>query len=97
MFKSIIAAIVLATASIATTANANAIQECVTVGQSIEQLATVRDEGVSPEFVYNYLTNDGIPEEMVILLLTIVYIEGANIDGKTLNKVFVQTCIGELA
>jgi len=97
MFKSIIAAAVIATATFSTQANALTIPQCVTMGESVQDLALLRDQGVTPEAVYTSLTNSGIPEGIILKMLEVVYVQGSALSGPVLNKVFVQNCVGESA
>mgnify|MGYP001117413903 CR=1 FL=1 len=98
MFKSIIAAAIIATTSFATTASAGLpVATCKVMGETIEQMANVRDKGIGPDVMFELLTENGISQEIALSMLEIVYITGKGVDGSILGPLFVGTCVGESA
>jgi len=98
MFKSIIAAAVIATATFVTPASAALpMATCKVLGNLIENVATLRDAGVSPVEVYELLTENGLTPAVAANMLEIVFITGKDVDGSLLNPLFVGTCVGESA
>lgn len=93
MFKSIITAAVVAT--ISTHANAIPVNQCVTVGHFVEVMAKGRDAGINATEMYYMLSNQNLPEAITTNLLNLVYLDGKEVGGAELNRVFVKTCVGE--
>jgi hypothetical protein len=97
MFKSIIAATLIATATFTTPSSAATVDECVLAGNLIELVANGRDAGVSATDMYTVMTSQNLPAEVVVQILNLVYITGADINGTTIKGVFIGACVGESA
>jgi hypothetical protein len=98
MFKAIIAAAAIATVSFVTTASAALpVSTCKVMGETIEQMANVRDQGIGPDVMYEILVENGVNSKIAISMLEIVYITGKDVDGSILGPLFVGTCVGESA
>ena len=97
MFKSIITAAVIATAALTTPTYASTftVSQCVSLGDAIEALVVARDNGISASGAFTILTDSGIPTEISVILLDIVYLTGKDIGGATLKGAFIGTCVGE--
>ncbi len=93
LFKSILAAGIATT--IATQANAIPVEQCVSIGHFVEVMAEGRDAGISATDMYYILEDQSLPDAITTKLLNLVYIIGSDIDSKSLNHVFVGTCVGE--
>lgn len=97
MFKSIIAATLIATATFTTPSSAMTVDECVLVGNVVEIVANARDAGVSATDIHTVLTSQNLPAEVVVQILNLVYIEVAGLNGATIKGVFIGLCVGESA
>jgi hypothetical protein len=98
MFKAIIAAAAIATVSFVTTASAALpVSTCKVMGETIEQMANVRDQGIGPDVMYEILVDNGVDSRVAVPMLELVYITGKDIDGSLLNPLFVGNCVGESA
>jgi hypothetical protein len=97
MFKSIIAAAVIATATFTTSASALTVQQCVAVGDIIESIAEGRDQGLSASKAFVILMDSGINDEYAATLIELVYITGKDLDGTTMKGAFIGRCVGETA
>mgnify|MGYP001452708518 CR=1 FL=1 len=96
MFKSIIAAAAIATATFVTPASAALpLATCKVLGTLIENSAVLRDAGYSSTEVYELLTLNGVTPAVAVNLIEIVYITGKGLDGSVLNPLFVGNCVGE--
>ena len=97
MKHTIIAAAAIAMASFTTTAaQASPLSDCYTMGDSINMLATVRDRGVTAGVVYDFLTGDGLDEEVVLTMIELVYVTGSTISPDELEVMYVNSCINGL-
>ena len=97
MKHTIIAAAAIAMASFTTTAaQASPLSDCYTMGDSINMLATVRDRGVTAGVAYDFLTNDGLDEELVLALIELVYVTGSSTSPDALESMYVNSCISGL-
>tara|TARA_R110000744_G_scaffold375761_2_gene489459 strand:+ start:1175 stop:1480 length:306 start_codon:yes stop_codon:yes gene_type:complete len=96
MFKPTIAAAVLTLVIILTTMPtyaATPASDCNTMGESIHLLGDLRDDGVSADTVYEYLVNvEGIAHDIVISMITAVYLEGADLDPAALEVLWLTVC-----
>jgi hypothetical protein len=98
MIKSIIAAAAIATASFVTPASAALpVATCKVLGETIESMAKIRDQGIGPDVMYEILVENGVNPKIAISMLEIVYITGKDVDGSILGPLFVGTCVGESA
>ena len=97
MFKSIITAAVIATATFTTSVSAASmsVEDCVRIGTAIELMADARDRGLTASQGYELMASENIPDEIAIQMLEIVFLEGRNIDGETLKGAFIGVCVGE--
>lgn len=97
MLKSIITAAVIATAALTTPAYASTftVSQCVILGDAIESLSIARDNGISASRAFTILTDNGVPQEISVVLLELVYVTGKDIGGATLKGAFIGTCVGE--
>ena len=93
--KNIITAAIFAISTItATSAHAvSSTQECKIYGESINQLADLRDKGITADVVYDFLVETGIEPELVLAMIEIVYLHGADVNPNQLERMFVIECI----
>ena len=97
MKHTIIAAAVIAMASFTTTtAQASPLSDCYTMGDSINMLATVRDNGLSAGVVYEFLTDELDNEELVLTMIELVYVTGSTMSPDELESMYVTSCINGL-
>ena len=92
MFKSIIAAAVITLTTMSAYA-ATPASDCKAMGEAIHLLGDLRDGGLSADTVYEYLVNvGGMAHDMVIPLITAVYLEGADLDPAALEALWLTVC-----
>ena len=89
------AAIVMATFT-TTAAQAASVADCYSMGDSINMLATVRDNGLSAGVVYEFLTDELDNEELVLTMIELVYVTGSNMSPTILEALYVDSCINGL-
>ena len=89
------AAIVMATFT-TTAAQASSVADCYKMGDSINMLATVRDNGLSAGVVYEFLTDELDNEELVLTMIELVYVTGSNISPDELESMYVTSCVNGL-
>jgi hypothetical protein len=98
--KNIIAAVLIATSTMTlTTTPAYAVsstQECKTYGESVNLLADLRDKGITADVVYDFLVETGIEPELVLAMIEVVYLHGADVNPNQLERMFVIQCIKDL-
>ena len=95
--KTIITAAAFAMAAFTTTAaQASPLSDCYTMGDSVNMLAVIRDQGLSEGVVYALLSKDGQNDKLVLLLIELVYASGKNLTPDALEAVYVAGCIKSL-
>ena len=95
--KTIITAAAFAMAAFTTTAaQASSVSDCYTMGDSINMLATVRDNGLSAGVVYEFLTDEGLGGELIVTMIELVYVTGSTVSPNALERMYVDSCINGL-
>lgn len=94
--KTIITAAAFAMAAFTTTAAATPVSDCYSMGDSINMLATVRDNGLSAGVVYEFLTDEGLGGELIVTMIELVYVTGSTISPNALERMYVDSCINGL-
>ena len=94
--KTIITAAAFAMAAFTTTAAATPASDCYSMGDSINMLATVRDNGLSAGVVYEFLLDEGLGGELVTTMIELVYVTGSTISPDALEVMYVNSCINGL-
>ena len=72
-------------------------KECKTYGESISLLGNLRDKGITADVVYDHLIESGIAPEIVLAMIEVVYLHGADVNPSTLENMFVVQCLKDLA
>jgi hypothetical protein len=96
MFKSIITAAVIATATFTTSASANSYTVCIDGGSIIEAVAKARDNGMSAADAYLIMEESGLDASVAVSILELVYISGKAVTPEALEELFVIECLGGL-
>lgn len=95
--KTIIKAAAFAIAAFTTTAaQASSVADCYKMGDSLQKLATVRDNGLSAGVVYEFLTDELDNEELVLTMIELVFVTGSNLSPTILEAMYVDSCINGL-
>jgi hypothetical protein len=97
MFKSIITAAVIATATFTTSASANSYTVCIDGGRIIEAVAKARDNGMSAADAYLIMEEFGLEPSAAVNVLELVYITGKSATPEALEELFVINCLGQSA
>lgn len=96
MLKSIITAAAFAVLTTTSANAASATEECKTYGQSVSLLGDIRDNGIPADVVYDYLIEAGITPEIVLAMIEVVYLDGADVKPSKLGNMFVAYCLKDL-
>ena len=98
--NNIITAAVLAlgiTVTAAVPAKAMDMEFCSSVSEVVELLATGRDSGVTAQRSYDLMLQSGLPKDLSLTLLELVYIEADNMSPDRLSGLYFTFCMSEAA
>ena len=96
--KNIITAAVLAlgiTVTAAAPAKALDLEVCSPISEAIKLMATGRDSGVTAQRSYDLMLQAGLPEDLALTLLEIVYIDANNMSPERLSGLYFTMCLSE--
>jgi hypothetical protein len=97
MKNTIIAAVIAISTITATSANAmSSAKECRIYGESVSLLGDLRDKGITADVVYDYLVETGIAPELVLAMIEVAYLHGADLNPNQLERMFVIQCVKAL-
>lgn len=96
--KNILTAAAIAMATFTTPAAAQmTVSDCYYLGDSLSMLATARDQGILPGTLYDFLLEEGLDEELTIIMLELVFLTGYMYAPDELGRLYTLSCIGESA
>ena len=94
--KNIITAAALAlglTLTAAAPVKAMGVDFCEGLSLSTGVMALLRDEGYSPQEVYDDLLQNGIPEDIALILLKLVYVDAPLASPQALTDEMFEVCM----
>ena len=91
------AAIAMATFTTPAAAMEMTVSDCYYLGDSLSMLATARDQGILPGTLYGFLLEEGLDEELTIIMLELVFLTGYMYAPDELGRLYTLSCIGESA
>ena len=95
--KNIITAAVLALGLTVTAAPVKAmnVESCTILSNAASGVAFLRDQGVGPQDVYDLMLQNGIDEEVAVVLLELVYIEASYASPSDIKNVMFTVCLSD--
>jgi len=97
MKNTIIAAVIAISTITATSANAmSSAKECRIYGESVSLLGDLRDKGITADVVYDFLVETGIEPELVLAMIEVVYLHGADVKPSKLENMFIAQCLKDI-
>lgn len=91
--KKFLFVLALAFTSTTTQANADSPALCFSASDVIYQLAFARDEGISSDVSLAFLLNSGVPLELSLSFIEMVYEDLRFVDPQNLKDAFYSECI----
>jgi precorrin-6B methylase 1 len=96
--KNIITAAALAlglTLTAAAPVKAMGVDFCTILSDAAGVMATLRDQGHGPQDVYDLMLQNGIDDEVSVVLLKLVYVDASFASPKELQDMMFTICLSE--
>jgi hypothetical protein len=96
--NNIITAAILALGFTATTAEpvkATGVEFCSALSSSVESMAKARDEGYGPQESYDLMLEVGVPDEMAVVILKLVYVDAIYTSPEELKSLTFSVCLSK--
>lgn len=76
-------------------AKAMDVEFCSALSSSVESMAKARDEGYGPQESYDLMLKVGLPDEMAVVLLNLVYVDGIYASPEELKSLTLSVCLSK--
>ncbi len=70
---------------------------CTTLSSAASGMALLRDQGLGPQEVYDLMLQNGIDEEVAVVLLKLVYVDASFASPQELKDMMFAICLSESA
>ena len=71
------------------------VEFCSAMSSSVESMAKARDEGYGPQESYDLMLKVGLPYEMAVVLLKLVYVDAVYASPEELKSFTLSACLSK--